>query len=72
MDSGSPTTVPLDSALIRYRKALACLNAPKISLSTEQALEIRPLEKIFCAIVKDYFFPEIFLNKITIIFQFFE
>jgi hypothetical protein len=32
----------------------------------------RPLEKIFCAIVKDYFFPEIFLNKITIIFQFFE
>jgi hypothetical protein len=43
----------------------------KIS-NKEPLTSIRPLEKIFCAIVKDYFFPEIFLNKITIIFQFFE
>jgi hypothetical protein len=40
MDSVLPTTDPLDFALVRYRKALACLNAPKTSLSTEQALEI--------------------------------
>ena len=40
MMSGEPRTVPLQFALVRYRKALECLDAPKTPLSPERALEI--------------------------------